>query len=300
MEWLQLKLIVDAGDVEIIANVFDDLESGGVQISDDPQYDSEIKKGQVAVSAFLTADRNQSEMVAQLHRRLSQLEAASLLQQTPRLLTREVSESNWTTTWRDYYQPIQLTRFLTVVPKGTVYEPTSTAERLIALEPGKSFGTGMHPTTQLAVSMLELTMHGQETVFDVGTGSGILSIAATFLGAQKVVATELDSVALEFTQHNFELNQITNQVELVQGSLLDQVSQKADLILANMLPEALVPLLPQLATHLFPDGQVIMTGIIQAQAAKMRGLIESAGFTIDLVLQSSDWVCYRFKQHAEA
>ncbi|WP_164506632.1 50S ribosomal protein L11 methyltransferase [Lapidilactobacillus mulanensis] len=300
MNWLQVKLIVAVADVEIIANVLEELGSGGVQISDDPQFDSDISAGQEAVIAFLPEEIDQQDFLSQLQQRIQLLLTENLFETTPRLLTKTVSESNWTNTWQDHYQPVRVTRYVTVVPEWIDYSTQREDEILVKLNPGKSFGTGMHPTTQLAISCLELTMRGNERVFDVGTGSGILSIVADKFGAQSIIATELDEAALGFTQENFELNQVEQKIKLLAGSLLSPIDTQADLIVANMLPEALIPLLPQLDQHLLPNGQVILTGIIKAQATKIKAEIQAQGFLIDLTLHSEQWVCYRLKRQSES
>ncbi|WP_125604411.1 50S ribosomal protein L11 methyltransferase [Lapidilactobacillus bayanensis] len=296
MNWLEIKLIMPAAQMEIVANLFEELNAGGVQISDDVATDLDLNDGQVGVSAYLTTEIDQTQFITQLKTRVLQLQQAGWLAPNLKILTKNIDENDWTTSWQDYYEPVQVTRYLTIVPQWQDYQPQSNLEQLIRLNPGKSFGTGMHPTTRLALSCLELTLRGGEKVFDVGTGSGVLSIAAAKLGADAITATEYDAAALPFAQENIALNHLTDQIKLIQGSLLTPVVGRADLIVANMLPETLLPLIPQLAAHLEADGTVILTGIIAAQLGKIEAAVTAHHFSVDLQLKLADWYCLRLKQ----
>lgn len=296
MNWLEVKVIVTNAQSEIIANVFEELNAGGVQISDDPALDLDLEIGQVGVSAYLTTEVNQSEFINQLKARMMQLQEAGWLSADLQLLTKSINESDWTTSWQDYYEPVRVTRYLTIVPQWQHYQPQAANEQIIKLNPGKSFGTGMHPTTQLAISSLELVLRGGESVFDVGTGSGVLSIVAAKLGAGKISATEYDEVALPFARENFAVNHLENEIQLLQGSLLEPVKQVADLIVANMLPETLLPLIPQLDEHLNDDGRVILTGIIAEQLPKVEAAIAANHFEIDTQMTKDNWYCLTIKR----
>lgn len=296
MNWLEIKIIAPAEQLEIVANLFEELNAGGVQISDNTTLDADLADNQVGVSAYLTTDVDQAQFIEQLKKRITQLQHDGWLTTDLAILTKKIAESDFTTSWQDYYEPVRVTRYLTIVPQWQDYQPQSPLEQIIRLNPGKSFGTGMHPTTRLALSCLELTLQGGETVFDVGTGSAILSIMAAKLGAKKVMATEFDPVAIPFAQENIELNDLATRIELVQGSLLEPVTSQADLIVANMLPETLLPLIPQLSAHLQHEGTVILTGIIDSQLAKVKAAISEHHFTVDFQMSMADWHCLRIKR----
>lgn len=299
MDWWQVRVDCPNEQVEIIANVFEELGTGGVQIADQETTDFALAKNWQAVLAYLPATRDLAAFMTALRQQLAQLVTAGLIDHDLPVATKDINEQDWQTSWQDFYRPIQLSRYLTIAPQWQKYQPASAAEQVVYLNPGKSFGTGAHTTTQLAAAALELTLRPQMTVFDVGTGSGILSLLAWKLGAGRIIATELDAGALTYTRDNLAFNQATAAIELHQGSLLEPVQGQADLIVANMLPEALLPLIPQLADHLLPDGQVIYTGIIAEQAEKMRQALVAAGWAITLTLKQNHWYCFRAQRQSE-
>lgn len=299
MDWWQVRVDCPNDQVEIIANVFEDLATGGVQIADQETTDFKLSPGWQAVVAYLPASRDLTEFLENLRQRLARLVAAHLIAANLPVATKGINEQDWQTSWQDFYRPIHLSRYLTIVPQWQQYQAASTAEQVVYLNPGKSFGTGAHTTTQLAAAALELTLRPGMTVFDVGTGSGILSLLAWKLGAGPIIATEIDQPSLTYTRDNLAFNQATAAIALYQGSLLTPVQGQADLIVANMLPEALLPLISQLADHLLPQGQVIYTGIIAEQAEKMTQALIAAGFAVTLTLSQNHWYCFRAQRQSE-
>ena len=152
-----------------------------------------------------------------------------------------------------------------------------------------AFGTGTHPTTRLMLEALEKTIAGNEYVIDVGTGSGVLSIAAKHLGAGKVDAYDIDEVAVNSAKKNLALNPVANDVKVGVNSLLDGIHTQADLIVANILAEIIVPLIPQAYENLKPGGKFLVSGIIDDKAPLIRQKLQEQGFVIDDEQQMKDW-----------
>lgn len=294
MNWEQIRIDCPAAAVELIANQLIELGTGGVQI-----LDQETAATTTAVLAYLPADEELDKFVAAVTARLGNLQTEGFLHGPWQLSTRQIDGQASATAWETYYHVQHLTRFITVVPQWEAYQPSAPGEIVIRLDPGRSFGTGMHPTTQLAVAALELALRPQMRVFDVGTGSGILSLVAKALGAATIQATELDEAALAFTRKNLALNHAADQIQLHAGSLLTPIDGQADLIIANMLPEALLPLIPQLDRHLAVDGQVILTGIIAEQLPKITATLTAAGFVPLLTLSQGAWFCLNCRRQTE-
>src|SRR3954454_24208052 len=120
----------------------------------------------------------------------------------------EVNEEEWATAWKKYYNPVKISAKFTIVPTWEIYEPVSSDELIIELDPGMAFGTGTHPTTVMCIQALERTVQKGDTVIDVGTGSGVLSIAAGLLGADGIQALDLDQVAVDSARLNCKLNKV--------------------------------------------------------------------------------------------
>ena len=132
----------------------------------------------------------------------------------------EVNEEDWATAWKQYYHPVKISERFTIVPTWEEYTPVSTDELIIELDPGMAFGTGTHPTTVMCLQGLEKVIKEGDTVVDIGTGSGVLSIGARLLGAKSVHALDLDEVAVRSARENVALNKVEDKVAVFHGNLL--------------------------------------------------------------------------------
>ena len=208
----------------------------------------------------------------------------------------EVNEEEWATAWKKYYHPVKISERFTVVPTWEEYTPVSSDELIIELDPGMAFGTGTHPTTVMSIQGLERFVKSDDVVIDVGTGSGVLSIAAAMLGAKKVTALDLDEVAVESAKMNIKLNKVHPVVDVFQNNLLEGIQVKADVIVANILAEVIVRFTDDAAQCLKPGGYFITAGIIQQKKDEVKESIESAGFQIEETVQMEDWVSFIAKR----
>ncbi len=196
----------------------------------------------------------------------------------------ELDDDSWADVWKKYYHPVRLTRYLTIVPSWESYTPGSTDEKVIKLDPGRAFGTGTHPTTKLALQALETVVRGGETMIDVGTGSGVLSIAAKYFGVEQI-----DAEAVKAAEENLALNGMQDAITVGANDLLAGIKTKVELITANILAEIIVPLIPQAYECLKPGGIFITSGIIVDKKDLIVSELEAKGFVIDQVLNIKDW-----------
>ncbi|WP_231686932.1 50S ribosomal protein L11 methyltransferase [Bacillus sp. JCM 19034] len=201
----------------------------------------------------------------------------------------EVDESEWATAWKKYYKPIRISNSITIKPTWEEYEP-SDGELIIELDPGMAFGTGTHPTTVLCIQALEKYIKGYENVIDVGTGSGVLSIAAAKLGAEKVLALDLDYVAVRSAKENVTGNDVADIVQVEQNDLLKEVSGQYDLVVANILAEVIMTFVQDAAAVLKENGTFITSGIINRKKDEVKQALEHGGFKIEEVVEMEDWV----------
>lgn len=175
----------------------------------------------------------------------------------------EVEESNWATAWKKYYHPVRITRMLTIVPSWEAYQTSDPLEKIITLDPGMAFGTGTHPTTSLTLQALETVLRGGETLLDVGTGSGVLSIAAKYLGAKEVYAYDLDEVAVRAAKENMDMNEVAKDVHVAANDLLNGITIESDVIVANILADIILLMIPDAWRLLKQTGRLIVSGIIE-------------------------------------
>src|SRR5699024_3919068 len=193
------------------------------------------------------------------------------------------------TSWQKYYKPVDISEEITIVP---IWEKSATDTRshIIYLDPGMAFGTGTHATTKLSVLALERYLKQQTTVIDVGCGSGILSIAACLLGAQSVLAVDIDEVAVKSAKVNRTLNHLDDKIIIQQNNLLQGISAQADLVVANILIHIILDLLEDVWQHLKTKGIFIASGIITEQKETVIAALENKGFIIIETLIEDHWI----------
>ena len=281
MEWTKVTVTTLNESVEAIANILTDAGAEGIQIEDETD---------VQISAFFPESIFVPERLPIIKHRIGQLAEFGLDAGAGTVALQQVADDDWATAWKKYYRPTRLTRFLTVVPSWTDYQPEDPREALIKMDPGMAFGTGTHPTTHLSVQMLEMILRGGEQLIDVGTGSGVLSIAAAHLGVSDIRAYDVDQVAVDSAKENFALNPVTKGIDAQPNDLLNGIAVPADVIVANMLTEVLVPMIPQAKPLLKPNGHLLLAGIINDKEAVIRQTLAANELMVQETLYMGDWV----------
>ncbi|WP_223901699.1 50S ribosomal protein L11 methyltransferase [Lactobacillus laiwuensis] len=239
--------------------------------------------------AYFDMEQDQAELVKKYQKKLSELEGYGLKIGQAKVTASYIKDEDWNTVWQKFYHPIDFSRHLAIVPEWEEYQPAFKDQNIIKLDPGLAFGTGSHKTTQLALLGLEQILVKPETVCDVGTGSGILAIASSVLGASSVLATDISDEAITAANENISLNNLTN-IKVQKTNLLNQVKSKYDIIVANILAEILLDLIPELDEHLNSNGKVIFSGIDCDQIEKIKTALTANGFQIILSMQQGRWI----------
>lgn len=212
----------------------------------------------------------------------------------PRL--QRVGESDWAESWKEHFHVIRLGRQFVIKPGWRDYTPVA-GDLVIEIDPGLAFGSGLHPTTRLCLEILEDMPLAGQSLFDVGTGSGILALAGLRLGARPVRAVDVDDVAVRVARENFVRNgyEPSNEglpaiVEAAVGSASAAGGRQWDVVVANILAHVLVELMPALAAALAPEGQLVLSGIIAGQEAAVLAEAEACRLRLVERRQDEDWV----------
>ena len=238
---------------------------------------------------YFDEEADKDELVEKFQAKLEELKSYGLNTGEGKITTSYIEDQDWNTAWQKYYHVIDFSRHLAIVPEWEDYQPAFSDQQLIKLDPGLAFGTGNHKTTQLAMMGIERAMVKPMSVVDVGTGSGILAIAASKLGATNVLATDISDESMTAAKQNSALNNLTN-IKVQKTSLLAGVEGKFDIIVANILAEILLDLIPQMDAHLNKDGQVIFSGIDYLQLPKIKKSLDENNFKIDLTMKQGRWI----------
>ncbi|MGD6818159.1 50S ribosomal protein L11 methyltransferase [Metabacillus sp. 113a] len=313
MKWSEISIHTTQEAVEPISNILHEAGASGVVIEDqmdllkdresvygeiyhlDPQdYPSEG----VIVKAYLPMNSFLAETVEGITDSIEGLTEYGINVGSKQLTTSEVHEEDWATAWKKYYHPVKISEKFTIVPTWEEYEPVHSDELIIELDPGMAFGTGTHPTTVLCIQALERTVNKGDRVIDVGTGSGVLSIASALLGASPVQAMDLDPVAVESARQNTVLNKVDDKISVFQNDLLNGIYDQADVIVANILAEVIVKFTDDAFRLVKDGGWFITSGIILNKKSEVKDALEKAGFTIAETLVMEDWVAFLARKNA--
>ena len=314
MKWNEVKIETASEAVEAIANILMEHGASGVVIEDaldvenfqSDQYGEILDKETITsltegayVAAYFPETIFLPELLPTLKQEVAKLPEFGLEIGKNEISSSEVSEENWATAWKKHYHPVRISKYLTIVPSWENYEPEHADEKIITLDPGMAFGTGTHPTTRLTLQALEVVMRGGETVLDVGTGSGVLSIASKHFGANDVHAFDLDEVAVRAAQENMDLNPIAADVKVSANDLLKGIDTQADVIVANILADIIVLLIPDAWQLLKQTGTLIVSGIIEEKKQMVIDAMHAQGFEVDQVFQQKDWYAIILKKPEE-
>ncbi len=282
MEWIEITVNVDPELAEAVSEVLCRYIPQGVAI--------ELGDGEpletVAVRAYLAVDEEIEERRRAIEEALWHL---SQIRPFPEPTFRTIADQDWTAGFKETIPVIHIGRRIVIRPSWREYLPQE-GEIVIELDPGIAFGTGLHPTTQLCLEAVEDLVRPGQRVLDMGTGTGILAIAAARLGAAEIVAVDNDPNAMVATRHNARNNQVDDRVRPVHGSLAE-TSGSYDLVLANILAPVLLSMIADgLTSRVKRTGALVLSGILEEQAQSVREALHAAGMMHIEQRQQGDWV----------
>lgn len=305
-KWQELTIEIRREAEEAVSNILIEAGASGVAIDDSADYIGkedlfgeivpEVEQVEtVRITAYYPDTVEMTELEAAILARLNELQEHGLNTGEVQIFRQELAEEDWADNWKAYYEPARITHDLTIVPSWTDYEP-KVNEKIIKLDPGMAFGTGTHPTTKMSLFALSQVLRGGETVIDVGTGSGVLSIASSLLGAESIYAYDLDDVAVRVAKENIALNPNMANIQVATGDLLKGINVEADVIVANILADILIHLTEDAHRLVKDEGYLIMSGIISEKWEMVKASAEQAGFFLETHMIQGEWNACVFKK----
>ena len=265
--YFQVSVVIPRAKVEIVSAQLFELGCCGV-------VEEDISDG-VLLTAYFEAVQNEEEI------RQALVPYECRFEQVP--------DTDWTRAWRSFFRPVYPTPRMAICPPWDRV-PDPPGGFTIAIDPQMAFGTGHHETTRLALLGLEKKIMSGDRVLDVGTGSGILSIAAVKLGASEVIAVDIEADAIENARANCVLNDVDAQVVLMQCSA-HAVSGIFDVVVANMISSILFHIIPELAKRLCPEGCAILGGILDREREAFCAVLDRANLVLDEMIEDGEWLC---------
>ena len=305
MKWIEVTIKTTTEAVEAITNILDDLRTGGVMIEDPKDFFFQKKNeldwdyveeevfnkrnsDGVLIKTYISEERNVMELVEIIKQKVSALTGFGIDIGEGSVSLGQVNEEDWANEWKKYYKPTKIGEKLVVKPTWEDYE-VQDGDLVIELDPGMAFGTGTHETTTMCMRELEKYVTEDSKVFDIGCGSGILAIAAAKLGAKDVIAVDLDEVAVKVAAENVAHNHVQDSVQVLHGNLIDVVSDKADVVVANIIADIIKILAKDVHSCMKEDAVFISSGIIHAKVNEVKESLIENGFEIIEVKTLGEW-----------
>ena len=299
MEWKDIKITVQKKDADTAEAIATGVSGGGIYIEDYSDLEAQVQaiahvdlieedllqkdRNIVAIHLYLSPEQNLAEVVDLLHQRLLAAEVAGTVE------VQGIEEADWENGWKAFYHAMTLGNRLAICPSWeTIDEP---GRAVLRLDPGMAFGTGTHETTALCLVVLDELVQGGERLLDIGTGSGILAIAALLLGAAKAEGVDIDPMCVRTAGENAALNGVSDRFIVEIGDLSDKASGQYDLITANIVANAIKQLAPQIPALLAPNGTFIASGIIDEREDEVAQAIRAAGLAVREIRRDNGWVC---------
>lgn len=298
MEWTDITITVPqkyADTAEAIATM---VANGGIYIEDYSDLEQQAweiahvdlieqdlldqPRDIVKVHMYLAPDENLAEVLPLFRERLE----ASGIEYT--LSTAGVEQEDWQNAWKKYYHAMDIGKRLAIVPGWEEYQTDRT---VITMDPGMAFGTGTHETTSLCLEVLDKRVKGGERMLDIGTGSGILAIAALKLGAAEAEGVDIDPMCVRTAGENAERNGVQDRLKVLVGDLSDKASGVYNIITANIVAAAILSLAPHVPALMAPDAVFIASGIIDTRKDEVLEGLRAAGLDPIEVHEKRGWVC---------
>ena len=291
MKWLELSIRAPQEYVEPLTAVFQRHGYGGVAVEleggfNPDEGESASEEATAVLRSYLPL--NNTTASSREHIRVA-VDLISLLCPLPPLEERVIDEEEWLESWKDHFTLLHIGR-LVVRPSWMEYEAAD-GEVVIGMDPGMAFGTGHHPTTRMCLAELDRLVRPGMSVLDVGTGSGILTVASAMLGAGRVHALDVDPVAVRAASDNVSANGLAHMVTVEERELAadDEPPGQFDLVVANLYTNVILKLAPALAAHTAVGGSLVVSGIMAERAGEVERALGDAGCSVERTEREGDW-----------
>ena len=314
MNWTQVKIYTTTEGIEPLTGSLLDLGIGGFVIEDAQDFDEflhdttphwdyidqdvmkKMKNCETSVTLYVADNPQGMEELAGAREIVARLKAQDSEGRYGRLELEldNVNEEDWSNAWKKYYHPVRVGEHLVVCPSWEEYQPQE-GDVMLTLNPGMAFGTGTHDTTRLCMELLEKYITPEDSVLDVGCGSGILAITAALLGAKEIKGCDIDEVAVKVACENAALNKVADRIAFHKGDLTSQVEGSFQLICANIVADVIIRLSRDVGKYLAQDGIFITSGIIDTREQDVQDALAANGFTVIERRTSGGWVALACK-----
>lgn len=305
MDWNEIAIKVPVADIDTAAAIANMTVPYGIYIEDYSNLEEDAKviahidlidedlvkkdRETAIIHIYISDEDNANEAIAYLKERFRAENIDYSVCRT------SVDDEDWNENWKKYFKAFEVGEKLAVCPTWETYKNVQD-RKVISLDPGAAFGTGAHATTYLCLSMLEGLVNNKTKVLDIGTGSGILAVAACLLGAKSAVGVDIDELAVKTANKNAKINGVSDKTEFLLGDLADKVSGKYDIICANIVADVVMRLFENISYYMTGDGYLLVSGIIDIRAKEVEESAKAHGFKILNAPTREEWHAYLLKK----
>jgi len=315
LDWIEVSIATVSEGMEMVSGFLYELGITGLLIEDTADIinflenndktwdyvDEELikkKDSESYVKFYVSNDIQGKEKLALLTNSLEELKSLGKEEQwnlgTLELKLNNVSEADWANNWKKYYKPTKIGENVVIKPTWEEYNAKA-GETVVEIDPGMAFGTGTHETTSMCIELLQEYVHDNDTVLDIGCGSGILGIVSAKLGAQRVIGVDFDSVAVEVAKENVSNNGLSDKVEIRCGDLMEVVEEKGRIIVANIIADVIIKLTKTVPNFIEENGVFIASGIIKERLDDVLCAMEKEGFKVEKIVKKGEWAAVAAK-----
>lgn len=298
MKWIEINAVLPRENEDVVSGIFYGLGAKGLDIEDSKDLiDLSNRKNEwdffgisleglnldeIKIKAYFSQEEDIDFIVSFLKENIEEKGFG-------KITTAEIEDEDYLNNWKKYFKPFKIGRNIIIKPSWEDYEEKE-EDIIIDIDPGMAFGTGTHETTSLCIEALEEYVEKGDTVFDIGCGSGILSLVSAKLGAQRVLAIDLDPLCVKTSKENIIKNKLEDKIEVKKGDLLQVLQGKADLIVANIIAEVILTMTDDIKDYIKECGIFIVSGIILEKKDRVLESLKDNDFKIEKIKTQGEWV----------
>lgn len=313
MNWIEVSIKTASDGIEEVTGVLYELDITGLVIEDtkdiinliqnDAKFwdyvDEDLIKSESSeayIKFYIPDDIQGKEKLALVTNAIVKLKETEneINLGTLEIMLDSVAEEDWANNWKKYYKPVRIGQNIIIKPTWEEYIPKQD-DLIIEIDPGMAFGTGTHETTSMCIELIEKYIKQDDIMLDIGCGSGILSIVGAKLGAKKIIGVDFDSVAVEVAKNNVTNNNLNDKVEIRCGNLTNVISEKGNIIVANIIADVIIKLLNDLPQFSFNNSIFITSGIIKERLEDVKNAVLNGPFEILEINSNKEWVSLAIK-----
>ncbi|MCT4598779.1 MAG: 50S ribosomal protein L11 methyltransferase [Vallitalea sp.] len=302
MKWTECKAYIDKEAIEAVSYMLIEKGIQGIEVVDYMLSDEDMKdmivdyveegvidnNKDTYIKFYLSEEENISEKLLDIEASINEIRKYVEVGKGT-IETDITNDEDWANNWKKYYKPFVIDDNIVIKPTWEDYNEIKDNDIVIEIDPGMAFGSGTHETTSMCISMLNKYLSNDDTVIDVGCGSGILGITAAKLGSKKVTCIDLDKNAVKASKENVITNEVQDKVEVFHGDLLERTDMKSNIVVANIIADVIILLAEGVKEHLLPNGIFISSGIILDRVNDVEKALVDNGFNIVEIRKMGEW-----------